>query len=333
MVTSMANIHEGRLLVLLFALAIIPTYFILFFIFYLPNYHILGDWWIVYMIFVNAVVYIISWEVWLILYSNRIADSYDRMKSIVSFISIRYNLYYGLTALIFIFLIVFPLITPVVASMILGSVVWRIVTSRHDWEKNEKTPRWVIFAVIAVMIVPLIFNVFFYIDFIPKAWGFWDDVFVNLLAPHLSNVAKAMATAVILGSIAYLLRFGTSEYELVFTSRQERPKEIGYIRGLQAFLFVLFLLLIYTRQNTLFNYIQYLAIGLNVIVILGNLRKSRQITDVRKSIFSYILVMVLLIFSVMEQVVLQSIILVVSSLVYMLTFLYAFVSTPDASSE
>lgn len=328
MVTSMANVHEGRLVLLLFALALIPAYFILFFIFYSPDYGILGDWQILYIVFVNAITYIVSWEVWLVLYSNRIADSYDRMKNIVSFISIRYNLYYGLTALIFIFLIAFPLVTPVVASMILGSVVWRVVTSRHDWEKEEKTPRWAIITVAAVMVVPLVFNVIFYFDFIPKAWGFWDDVFVNFFAVHLSNAAKAMATAVILGSIAYLLRFGTSEYELVFSSKQERPREIGYIRGLQAFLFVLFIVLIYIG-SPLFDYIQYLAIALNVIVILGNLRKSRQISGVRKSIFSYLLVMVLLIFSVMEQVVLQSIILVVSSLLYMATFLYVFVTTPD----
>nr|MDO8088471.1 hypothetical protein [Candidatus Sigynarchaeum springense] len=330
----MASIHEGRLILLLFALAIIPGYFILFFLFFPPYNAIQGEWQIVYIIFVNPVTYIIAWEIFLVLYSNRLADSYDRMKNIVSFISIRYNLYYGLTALIFIFLILFPLVTPVVASLILGSVVWRVVTSRHDWEKSEKTPTWMIIAVIAVMIVPFVFNVFFYIDFIPKAWGFWNRVFVNIVAKHLSNIAKAMATAVILGSIAYLLRFGTSEYELVFASKQERPKEIGYIRGLQTFLFVLFVLLIYIDPNsTLFNYIQYLAIFLNVIVILGNLRKSKQISGVGKSVFSYILVMILLIFSLMEQVVLQSIILVVSSLVYIITFLYVFATTPDEASE
>ncbi|MEX2681673.1 MAG: hypothetical protein Q6373_008735 [Candidatus Sigynarchaeota archaeon] len=327
----MASIHEGRLMVLLFALALIPTYFIVFFIFYSPDYSTVGNFQILYIIFVNAITYITAWEIFIVLYSNRLADSYDRMKNIVSFISIRYNLYYGLTALFFIFLMVFPLVTPVVASLILGSVVWRIVTAWHDWEKSEKTPSWAIIAVIVVMIIPLVFNVFFYIDFIPKAWEFWNK-FVALFARHLSNVAKAMATAVILGSIAYLLRFGTSEYELVFTSKKERPKEIGYIRGLQAFLFVLFVLLIYI-QNTLFNYIQYLAIFLNVVVILGNLRKSRQISGVGRSVFSYILVMILFIFSVMGQAVLEGIILVVSSLAYLATFVYVFATTPDEASE
>jgi hypothetical protein len=324
----MASIHEGRLILLLFGLAIIPVYFVLFFLFFTPDTSFLGQWQTLYLIFVNPIMYIIAWELWLVLYSSRIADSYERMKNIVSFISIRYNLYYGLTALFFIFLMVFPLVTPVVASLILGSVVWRVVTTRHDWDKNEKTPKWVLIVVVAVMVLPLICNVYFYIAFIPEAWGFWNDVFVNLFAYHLSNLAKAMATAVILGSIAYLLRYGTSEYELVFTTKQERPKEIGYVKALQAFLFVLFALLIYVK-SPLFDYIQYLAIALNVVVILGNLRKSKQITGVRKSVFSYLLVMVLFIFSVMGQAVLTSIILVISSLVYLATFLYVFITTPD----
>jgi hypothetical protein len=327
----MASIHEGRLIVLLFGLVLIPVYFILFFIFFQLDISFMGELQILYIIFVNPIMYILAWELWLILYNNRIADSYERMKNIVSFISIRYNLYYGFTALFFIFLMVFPLVTPVVASLILGSVVWRVFTTRHDWEKNEKTPTWVVIAVIVVMVLPLICNVYFYIAFVPKAWAFWND-FVSAFAGHLSNIAKAMATAVILGSIAYLFRFGTSEYELVFATKQERPKEIGYIRGLQAFLFVLFVLLIYI-QNVLFNYIQYLAIALNVIVILGNLRKSKQITGVRRSVFSYLLVMVLFVFSVLNQPVLEGIILVVSSLVYLATFLYVFVTTPDESSE
>ncbi len=330
----MAQIHEGRLILLLFALVLIPVYFILFFIYipWLPSSTDAVQ--VLKAIFVNPIMYILAWELWLILYHNRIADSYDRMKSIISFISVRYNLYYGLTALFFIFLMVFPLVTPAVASLILGSVVWRIVTSRHDWQKDEKTPKWALVVVIAVMVLPLIANVFFYIDFIPMAWEFWNK-FVNLFADHLSNVAKAMATSVILGSIAYLFSYGTSEYELVFKTKQERPKAIGYIRGLQAFLFVLFTLLIYIGPSgyTLFNFIQYLAIGLNVIVILGNLRKSRQIAGVRKSIFSYILVMVLFIFSVMGQKVLENVILVISSLAYLATFAYVFVTTPDEPSE
>ncbi|NMC05387.1 MAG: hypothetical protein GYA24_09255 [Candidatus Lokiarchaeota archaeon] len=323
----MANIHEGRLVLLLFGLVLIPVYFILFFVFYHPDISFLGEWQVLYIIFVNPVMYIIAWELWLVLYSNRIADSYERMKNIVSFISIRYNLYYGFTALFFIFLMIFPLVTPVVASLILGSVVWRLFTSRHDWEKDEKTPAWIVIAVIVVMVLPLICNAYFYIAFIPEAWAFWNQ-FVGMFADHLSNIARAMATAVILGSIAYLFRYGTSEYELVFTSKQERPKEIGYIRGLQAFLFVLFVILIYIK-NPLFEYIQYLAIALNVIVILGNLRKSKQISSVRRSVFSYILVMILFIFSVLKQAVLEGIILVISSLVYLATFLYVFITTPD----
>jgi hypothetical protein len=325
----MASIHEGRLVLLVLGLAIVPIYFIMFFMFFInPDLTILGNWQIVYMIFVNPLMYIFSWELWLILFSNRIADSYDRMKHIVSFVSIRYNLYYGLTAMFFVFLMVFPLVTPFIASIVLGSLVWRLVTSRHDWEKQERTPAWAIVAVIAVMIIPLICNVFFYIAFIPQAWQFWTSVYLPYFVPWLQILAKAMATAVILGSIAYLLRYGTSEYELVFKNKEERPREIGYIRGLQAAMFFLFVFLQFIG-NKLFDYIQYLAIALNVVVILGNLRKSNQITGVRKSTFSYVLVMILFIFSVMGQAVLEAVILVISSLVYIATFLFVFITTPD----
>lgn len=131
-----------------------------------------------------------------------------------------------------------------------------------------------------------------------------------------------------------MLRYGTSEYELVFTTKDERPKEIMYIRGLQAFLFVLFLILIYLG-NKLFDYIQYLAIFLNVFLILGNLRKSQQITEVKKTVFSYVLVTILFVFSVMSSGgnesarLIEAIILIMSSLLYIATFAVVFKTTPD----
>nr|MDO8110595.1 hypothetical protein [Candidatus Sigynarchaeota archaeon] len=328
----MASIHEGRLVVLLYSIGVIPAYFILFFMYITMDWTFAGQWAIIFLIFINPVTFIIIWEIFMAWFANRLANSYDRMKHIVSFVSIRYNLYYGVTTVFFVFTIVFPLVSPVISSLVLGSLVWRAATAHHDWEKDEKTPGWAVGIVVVVMAIPLICNVYFYINFIPQAWEFWKTVFVQQLALHLKNIAKAMATAVSLGSIAYLLRFGTSEYEYVFENKDERPKEIGYIRALQIFLFILFMILIYLG-NKVFDYIQYLVIILNVILILGNLRKSRQISGVSRSVFSYIIITVLFIFSVMGQEVVEGIILIISSLLYIATFLIVFFTTPDDEVE
>ena len=318
---------EGRLVVLLFALALVPAYFILFFMFIKIDFTILGDIAILFIIFINPWIYILSWELWLLLFGTRIANSYERMKNIVSFVSIRYNLYYGLTALSFVFAFVFPLITPLVSSLVIGSIVWRLTTSRHDWERNEKTPAWVIIIVILVMIVPIACNIYFYVEFIPQTIEFWDNVYIGIIIPPLRNIAKALATAVTLGSVIYLFMYGTSEYELVI-GEGKRPREITYIRVLQVLLFGFFLFLVYTN-SLLFTIIQYFVIFMNVLIILGNLRKSRQIKGVRKSVVSYLLITALFIFSVLNNVIVENIILIFSSLLYIITFLAIFITTGE----
>lgn len=326
----MANFHEGRLVVLIGCIGVIPVYFILFFYLFINlNFSPVGQWAIMFMIFINPWIFIATWEFFIILFANRIADSYDRMKNIVSYVSIRYNMYYGLTAIFFVFVIVFPLVSPLICSLVLGSIVWRLVTARHDWEKKEKTPSWAAFIVVLVMIVPLLCNVYFYIAFIPQAYTFWTNSYMQWFVPNLQKLAQSMATAATIGSIFYLVRFGTSEYELLFQDK-ERPREIGYIRFLEVILFVLFLYLVYVMY-TVFIYIQYLVIGLNVILILGNLIKGRKIPGVNKSIISYILIIIFFIFSALGNLLFQGIILIISSLIYIATFFYAFTTTPESS--
>jgi hypothetical protein len=327
----MANFHEGRLVVLISCISVIPVYFILFFYMFISlDFTPVGQFAIMFMIFINPWIFIATWEILMILFANRIADSYDRMKDIVSYVSIRYNVYYGLTAIFFVFAIVFPLVSPVICSLILGAIVWRLVTARHDWEKSEKTPRLALFIVGIVMIVPLACNLYFYIAFIPQAVYFWTNWYLQWFVPLLYKLAQAMATAVTFGSILYMMRFGTSEYELVFQDKQNRPSEIGYIKTTEIILFVLFLYLVFVMYN-LFNYIQYIAIGLNVILILGNLRKGKQIPGMNKSIISYILIIIFFIFSALGNLLFQGIILIISSLIYVVTFVYVFASTPEGT--
>ena len=124
--------------------------------------------------------------------------------------------------------------------------------------------------------------------------------------------------------------YGTSEYELVFKSKGERPKEIMYVRTLQALLFTLFLVLIYLEDwSAVFRVIQYFTIILNIIIILGNLRKSREISGINKSVLSYILIVVLFIFSALGEAEIENIILVFSSILYILTFAAVFLTTSD----
>ncbi len=324
----MSRIHEGRLVVLLFCVAVVPVYFLLFFFNIVHiNLTSFGPWQILLSIFINPFMYIFAWELWMVLFANRVANSYVRIKYIVSIISVRYNLYYGLTALFFVFAIVFPLVTPVVASLVLGSLVWRIATRDRDWDKDDRTPGWLVAVLVLVMIVPIACNIVFYITFIPQAASFWLDMYLPVFIPVLRNVSKALATAVTFGGVIYMYHFGTSEYELLF-NKGERPSEVKYIRGLQIVLFFLFLFLTYLHE-AFFNIIQYIVIGLNIIIILGNLRSRKKVSGLDRSIVSYLLITALFIFSVLGQAIVESIILVMSSLLYIVTFSVVFVTTPD----
>ncbi|MHA1684608.1 MAG: hypothetical protein ACTSUE_26960 [Promethearchaeota archaeon] len=326
----MEKVHEGRLVTFLFAIIVVPAYFIIFFIQVQLDLSALGQWEIAIRIFINPVTYILVWEGFMGIYGNRIANTFDKMKSVVSVVSVRYNLYYGVTAMFFLFAIIFPFATPIIAMLIIGSVMWRLVSSHHDWDENEKTPSWMIIIVVIVMIIPIGCNIFFYVSFYPQAGKFWGD-YVTYVIPYLRYLARASGTAVTLGSVIYLVMYGTSEYELLFEA-DEKPKEITYVRVIQVMLFILFLILLYiehTAGNQVFRVIQYAAIFLNIVIILGNISKSRSLQGANKSIVSYILIILFFTFGVLDEPGWESVILAISSIVYMLTFAIFFIRVGD----
>ncbi|MHA1791445.1 MAG: hypothetical protein ACTSVI_02300 [Promethearchaeota archaeon] len=258
------------------------------------------------------------------------------MKSVVSVVSIRYNLYYGVSALFFLFSIVFPLTTPFISMLVFGSIAWRLATRGRNWDDDDKTPAWIVFFISLVMIATVIINSYFYIAFFPKAKIFWD-LYVESFVPFLRIIAKASGTAVTLGALVYLFLYGTSEYELLF-KKSERPKEIAYVRILQVFLFILCLLLIWIEkpdkngqptQPGIFTIIQYSAIGLNVIIILGNSLKSKKISGANRSVISYVLMIAFFVFSALKERAWDVFILMISSLLYLITFLVMFYKADD----
>lgn len=331
----MGTLHEGRLVVLLFCLAGIPANFIYFFSAFNLSFSSFGQSALFFRIFISPYMFIAVWEILIILFANRIADSFDGMKHIVSLISVRYNLYFGITAAIFVFMFVFPLFSPIVTSLVFGSLIWRLFTARLDWSKREKTPSWVLLPVILVMLVPLAAAVYFYIIFIPQAITFWEGPYIGNVVPILQALAKVTATAITLGSLIYLAEFGTSEYELVLGYDEQRPRSVGYVRALEVFFFVVFLYVYVANFNVVlfgfvvsaFNIIQYTVIGINILIILGNLRNRNKIAGAGRSIVSYFLIIILFLFSVVGNYTAESIILIFSSLIYIIAFVIIFART------
>ena len=331
----MAKLNEGRLIVLIFSLAVIPLYFIAFFSLMNINWQPLGPYMVLFQIFINPITFILCWELFMLLFGTRIATSYEKMKKIISPISIRYNLYYGLTAIVFILAILFPFITPLVNVLVLGSLAWRMFTWRIDWEKTEKTPWWVVILILIVMALPAVCSIFFYVNYMPQALHLWNEIYVTYFIYPLRLVARALATAVTFGSLVFMFMYGTSEYELVLTKEGARPRAITYVRILQFGLFVFFIMLIVLGEvlgvinQYLFKGIQYFTIALNVLIILGNLRKSREISGVNKSIVSYILIIAFFTFNAIGADAWESVILVISSLLYIITFAVSFMTSKD----
>lgn len=331
----MVKVNEGRLIVLLFSLAIIPVYFIAFFYLIKMDFSSLGPYAPLFIVFINPFTYILCWELFMLLFGTRIASSYERMKAIITPISIRYNLYYGLTAIVFILAILFPVVTPLICVLVLGSLVWRLFTFRIDWEKQEKTPAWVVFICIIVMVLPAACSVFFYLQFMPQAINLWTGIYVQYFVYPLRLVARALATAATFGSLIFVFMYGTSEYELLFKKEGSRPRAIMYVRALQFFLFVLFMMLIVLGEvmgainPNLFRVIQYFTIAMNFLIILGNLRKSREISGANKSIFSYLLIIAFFTFNALGNNEWEIVILVISSLLYIITFVGSFVMSKE----
>ncbi|MHA1372598.1 MAG: hypothetical protein ACTSWN_08825 [Promethearchaeota archaeon] len=341
----MARFHPGRLLVFLFGVGVIPAYFIVFFILYWNRFFSipLEPWQWIFVIFINPIVYIISWFFFLVLFGTKIGNTYDMMKKVVSPISVRYNIYYGVSALFFLIGILLPLITPVLAMLMFGSIIWRITTIKRDWAVNENTPTYVIVLVLIAMVVPILCNVYFYIKFIPMAIEFWNKIFIGLFLPYLKIIARAMGTALTLGGLIYLARYGTSEYEVIFQETGERPREFWNVLLLQVFSFIFFLILIFmteglevdvvVTQATIFDIIAYITIAINVILIFGNWIKSKQFKTANKSILSYLLIIAFYIFNLLNGLpffaFMETLTLIASSFFYIGIFVLTLIIAED----
>jgi len=171
-------------------------------------------------------------------------DSFDEKVSVVPS---RLKFFYGINAVYFLFIFIFPIITPVIAVLSFASFAWRLTTFRKEsWEDDSKTSFLTKFAMVLASLVPLFCTVSIIPVYLELPLFLWDSVWVFLIK-YLYMISYSLFTALSIGSLIILFsNSGISEYEQIFVDTNQK-KSFTHIKILEVFLFGFFLFLDYNE--------------------------------------------------------------------------------------
>ncbi len=345
----------SRILVVL-AIILIPT--ALFLLFFLKTDVFDFDWvpaWEdnQFLRWFTPTLFTISWLVFLIMFANRLANTIDKVDESFRVIPSRYKIYYGITALIVFLGIVVPSITPLICLLMFASFGFRISTLRRDWDENDNTPKiaWIIMALFAVF--PILVAIATY----PDIYQLSEQIFLfyrdtpligseGTLLEILYRISMAMATAITIGSLISLIKYGISDYEQLKIKAEREDLQIRWIRVITFMLFALFITVEILRMvynipslKVLMQVIYWIGLGIVIFITIVNLIRGRSQPDFRRHLVGYIITAILmglnvLIFSTAldfnVQRGIKSWSIIISALVYNLVFfLMFFVSGSD----
>ncbi|MFX1468593.1 MAG: hypothetical protein ACFFB8_07995 [Promethearchaeota archaeon] len=188
-------------------------------------------------------IFSISWLFFLILFINRLANTLDEFDSVISVVPSRLKFFYGINAIYFMLIFIFPLITPVVSILSFASMAWRLTTFRRKrWEEDTKVSliTWIMMALTSI--IPIFCAVSVLPEYFVLASFLWEIIWIPLL-PYLFSISYSLFTALAIGSFILLFyNAGISEYEQFWVDDSKKER-FWNIKILEILLFGLFLYL------------------------------------------------------------------------------------------
>ncbi|MHA1337455.1 MAG: hypothetical protein ACTSPW_17215 [Promethearchaeota archaeon] len=327
------NIIISRLIVLI-SIIILPI--AIFLIYNLIDFHLWFnndpslEFWLIKVL--CPLVYSISWLFFLIIFATRFAETIEVMDNVISIVPLRLKLFYGMNALIIMFIFVFPLITPIIAVLSFMSMAWRISLKiyKNDFSEKEKIPFFTKFLMLIFAIIPI----FCSIIVIPNYIQLLDFIFLNIWIPLLEIIfiiSFCLCTALAIGSLFYMFSYsGISEYEQLLEYRNKEKSKTA-IRLLEIGLFIFFLLLALNNFEVIYFFYNlgfFIVLFVSVINFFRGKRKDRNFNG---HLFGYLLAAVfmgsnLIFFSIEISDFLKITSLLISALIFILIFFYVFIT-------
>jgi len=259
----------------------------------------------------TPISFIIGWLVMILMFSNRLSNTIDKVDLSFRVIPSRYKIFYGITAVIVFLGIVLPFITPLVCILMFASFGFQISTMRKDWDESDKTPKiaYIVMALFAVF--PLLLAIAAYEDIYQlseQIWIFYSSPAHSLIGAEgtlleiLYRISMSLATSIAIGSLITLIKLGASEYEQAEIKAEREDLRIGWVRVVEFFLFALFITIEMLRLanneinslKILMQIIYWIGLGIVLFITFVNLIRGRSQPDFRKNLIGYLLTAVLM---------------------------------------
>ncbi|MBD3196798.1 MAG: hypothetical protein GF317_17205 [Candidatus Lokiarchaeota archaeon] len=319
----------SRLIVLIF-IFLIPLAIFLIFIFVDFNLWWSADpnvtYWVVKVL--CPIVFALSWLFFMILFANRISQTIDSMDKYISIIPLRLKLFYGMIAIVVLFIFIFPMITPIVSVLSFASIAWRATTfKKKDWD-DSGTPFFTKVLIILASSVPLFCTVCIFPEYFILSSFLSAQIWVPL-TDTIYTVSYCLCTALAIGSLfALVTHKGVAEYETIFASPDER-KSNWWVKPLELVLFVFFLFLAYSNYEVIDIFYTAGFVIVVFVSIVNHFTEKTKSGKLRGHILGYLLAAVflgsnLIIFSVEFSEFLSLISLVILAGVFIIVFFITF---------
>ena len=328
-------------LVVLISVIVLPI--VIFLIFFVADFKLwFSDdpnltFWIIKIL--CPLIFSLSWIFFIILFATRLSIAIDSMDKTVAVVPIRLKLFFGANALFILFIIVLPLITPIISVLIFASMAWRLTFRKEAWE-DQKTPLFTKILMVIFSILPIFCSIIilpqYFLVLVPFLW---DVIWVPLL-PYLFKISYSIYTALAIGSLGFLIvNRGVSEYEQILAEPKSEAT-IWYIRILELFLFIFFLFLegFFTgfQRFEIVDLFYYVGFFIGIIVAIVNfINGKRKNISFKSYFFGYLLAGVfmaanLFITADWSQWI-QELILILSALVFIIIFFITFIRVEETA--
>ncbi len=236
----------SRILILV---SIVAVPVIIFLVFIFTDFHV---WWtddvaltVFLANFLAPLTFSISWFYFLVLFATRFSIAIDSMEKTINIIPLRLKIFYGINAMLILFIWVFPLITPIVSVLSFASLAWQLSTIRKkNWDEKSRAPIITYPLMILAAILPIFCTFNIALDYLKLPLYLWEVVWIPLL-DQIYAFSYCLGTSLAIGSLFIMFNNkGVSEYEQ-FLSDAKQKISLVYIGIFEAFLFGFFLILYY----------------------------------------------------------------------------------------
>ncbi len=310
------NIRIFRLLiVILFFL--IPVYFFSIFLYVdsITSHALYLSWFLAYLdrdfviYFLMPLTLSMPWFIFLILFKDNFADSFQIMHETRSVITPRWTIFYALNSFLIVAAFIMPILANIMAIFGFFVLAWRIFIA-SDWAENKGQGAmicWFFIVVILLEILPVFVAVEGYWNYSILRDALWNT-WINYL-PEFYSFLIVIFNAFTIGSLTRLISTKSSEFEAQQDEMDEAniPKRMIYF--FQTIFLIIFLVFwclelafggIYHSINLVIN--MFCIVLAFILIILSLIRgKSR---GIRPSIISYFMVFIFSIIYIVRMILL-----------------------------